>query len=428
MLPVYFDPSDTRPHLLVNREKELAWLEGRLSDYLKRNEESRYTGRSFAVIGNKGIGKTIMAEAALDRIKKSQLGASALFLLADCRRLRGRREVLTQVAQAAVQELNTLWQINNLDAKLGSLLDTAKVLRTLCNFNADVELKVVHEHLVQFKRAVDLSGRRSFLANLSVNFGVSLERIDKRQQELVGKIKFDEARLCRAFCDFFHDVREQGMHVVLHLDNIDELRHEYYQEEEVRKDVDGILALRDAPIGLLLSMRTYYAGSLPREVTQRLLLNQLKAADLQTVVLQRVADSMDDGTRHNLQKALSEVPLRDPAERLASMARTPLSYLLWSQFLYDHMDQPLSVVLQRFLETHYSNIPASTLRKLVRRFLAPDQPLPLAEVLAACDGNQAIYNQLLDRQAVLPQDFWHPVDFTLDPELDFLFWMEKGQG
>jgi hypothetical protein len=45
--------------------------------------------------------------------------------------------------------------------------------------------------------------------------------------------------------------------------------------------------------------------------------------------------------------------------------------------------------------------------------------------LAACGDNEAVLNQLQDRQAILPVDFWNPVEFTLDPELTFLRHKDK---
>jgi len=39
-------------------------------------------------------------------------------------------------------------------------------------------------------------------------------------------------------------------------------------------------------------------------------------------------------------------------------------------------------------------------------------------LLAACGGNEAEVNQVIDRQGVLPKDFWDPATYyTLDPEL-----------
>ncbi len=419
------DPIDTSPRFLVNRTREQEWLRRRLLDYLSLNEEVSYSSRSVAVLGEKGVGKTILVRSVLEEISR-KTPHETIFLMADCRRLRSRRDVLTHIAQESVNKLATRAKIAE-TTENRALLDTARALRVLCNFEADAELKVVHEHMSLYKDAVGIKGERLFLSNLTVNFGVSLERSEKKVKELVGKIRFDEQRLVGLFVDFFRDVRAQGLHVVLHLDNIDELRHEHYQEEgvrkQVRRDVDSILALRDAPIGLVLGMRTYYSGSLPREVTQRLPLAKLSADDLMALLLRRAEPNDNAEALARLRREFDRPPLSESLRRLAAMARTPLAFLQWAQSLFDHSDETLDSVIDRFLMSHCSNVPLRTLRWVASAFIDPAQPVPKATLFERCDSNQSLFNQLLDCQVVLPTDYFHPEDFTLDPELDALLWL-----
>jgi len=427
MLQIALDPIDTSPRFLVNRTREQEWLARRLRTYLALNEEVTYTGQCFAVLGEKGIGKTILVRAVLDSIKRNT-PRETIFLLADCRRVRSRRDVLTEIAQEVVRRLAQSSAIAP-SPQLDALLDSARVLRVLCNFDADAELKVVHEHMLQFKAAAGLSGDRQFLSNLKLNFGVSVDLSERRVKELVGKVRFDEQRLVGLFVDFFRDVRTAGIHVVLHLDNIDELRHEHYQEDSVRKqvrrDVDSILALRDAPIALVLGLRTYYSGSLPREVTQRLPLLKLQGNDLTDLLVKRADPKEDADVLARLKREFSNPPLAEPLGRLAAMARTPLAFLQWAQALFDQPNEKLDSVIERFLASHCSNVPLHTLRRISSAFVEPNQPVPKAKLLDCCDSNQSLFNQLLDCQVVLPMDFFHPEDFTLDPELDALFWLSK---
>lgn len=378
------------------------------------------------MLGEKGVGKTILVRAVLDKLRQSP-PRETLFLLADCRRLRTRRDVLTEIAQQAVERLELRRRVDPKSKNDQALFETARALRTLCNFDADAELKVVEEHMTVFKAAAGLNGEKLFLSALGVNFNVSVER--KRGQELVGKVRFDEQRLLSLFLAFFRDVRSQGLHVVLHLDNIDELRHQHYQQEnvrqEVRRDVDSILSLRDAPIGLVLGLRTYYAGSLPREVTQRLPVKKLGPEDLLAALRQR---ALGDGPAQ-LQQAFEAPPYSAPLRQLALMSRTPLAFLQWAQTLFDTVpfapETSLDHVIDTFLQSHCSNLPLPTIRRVCQAFLSPEQPIPKTQLLGCCDQNPSLYNQLLDCQVVLPMDFFHPEDFTLDPELDAKFRLLK---
>lgn len=426
----YFDPTEAAPRLLINREDELKWLRTRLLDYLRRTEDKAYTGRPLALIGEKGVGKTILAAAVLDSLKhEPNIGKHTLFLRVDCRRARSGRDVLTEIAQGLVESLAVE---QKLDAKspLAGLLDAARILRTLCNF-VDAELKTVHEHLLQYKAALGLKGDRKLLGSLAVDFGISLERSEKHLTTLEGKLRFDDRRLARALGALFADIRGQGLHVVLHLDNIDELRHEGYQDEAVRgqtrHDVETVLSLIDAPIALLLCMRTYFAGSLPREVKQTKKLGQLASEHLQALLRPRLESTLSPDELQALLTVLSGSALQADFHRLAAMSRTPLSYLTWLQARMDDPRSTLDACLRSYLRTHYASLPEATLERVVRAFSQPEQPVSAAQLLAACADNQAVYSQLLDRQVVLPLDYWHPTEFTLDPELDFLFWLIKGQ-
>ena len=71
--------------------------------------------------------------------------------------------------------------------------------------------------------------------------------------------------------------------------------------------------------------------------------------------------------------------------------------------------------------TNYSTLRAEGPREGRRRVRGSEGPLlARAAVLAASGNNEAVLNHLQHRHAILPVDFWNPVEFTLDPELSFL--------
>lgn len=410
-----FDPALVDPLLLVDRQDDADWLVDGLSTYL--GDPEPHGAVSFCITGEKGVGKTILTRAALRRLR-ARFSDHTVFVDVDCRRLRSGREVFDAVAQAVVDGLSDLKEATAPISE--ELLATARVLATITRFD-DVELKVIHEHLEQYKVALGLRGDRSLLRSLGYNFGISLERSVKTARDLTGRIRLEEHRLCRSLCALFQDIRDANLDVVLYLDNLDELRHSYRSADErdrVWLDTEAILGLREANIALVLNMRSYYSGILPREVSNRRVLRGLPHDELLAIVKCRLEQE-----RAEIKTAMAEPACQAMLRELAEVAPTPLAFLTWLKFLFEEgMLTPEGIApgLSRYLQAYYSNLPESTLRKVAKAFEEPDQPIARAALLDACDGNEALLAQLQDRQAVLPVDFWNPIEFTLDPELSFL--------
>jgi hypothetical protein len=411
----HFDPSAVNPLLLVNRKQDFDWIVERLSTYLK--DPGPHDGLGFCVTGEKGSGKTILTRAAIRKLRES-FSDRTVFLDVNCRELRSAKAVFAAIALATVESLNDLRKAS---ARVpNELFASAQILVTITGFD-DTELKVVHEHIQQFKVAMGLQGKRALLEALNVSFGISLERSEKTAKELIGKVRFDEHRVCKVVCALFRDIREAGFDIVLYLDNLDELRHTYRTPEErerVRLDVEALLLVREAPIGLVVNVRTYFSGILPREITNRRVLRRMSDADLLQTVVQRV-----DGELSEVKARFGEAPFKAEAQKLSRIAPTPLALLQWFKFLFEEeliAPGQMKDGLDQYLEINYTSLRRDTLRKVVEAFDEPTSPLPRATLLAACGNNEAVLNQLQDRQAILPVDFWNPLEFTLDPELSFL--------
>ncbi len=183
-----------------------------------------------------------------------------LFLDINCRDIHSARAVIGQAAKQVVTGLLELRALGLIVKD--ALVEIAKILVALTGFD-DVELKGVHEHIEQFKSAIQLGGRQSFLKCLTASFSISLERSEKTVESMTGKVKFDVARLAEAINALFEDISEQGYDVVLYLDNLDELHHEYRNaaaRDAVRNDVAALLSLRKSPIVLVVNVRTYSAA------------------------------------------------------------------------------------------------------------------------------------------------------------------------
>ena len=417
-LPMFFDrlnPTDLDPRQMVDRERDVRWLNEVLSRYLQVAEPSE--GRAICVTGEKGVGKSILTRRVIEDLR-ADYSANTLFLIVDCRSCHERRGVLAAITNQAVHELHSL---HNAGAKVAeSLMATAQLLRQLAQLDR-VELKVAHEQVRQFSMAARLGGRRSLLSALKLNFGISMELTDREIKSLTGSVHFDDQGIAEALVAMFEDIRAQGFHVVLYLDNIDELRHEYRSAEErdrVRKDVEQILELRRAPVGLVLNMRKYYTGVVSRDISNQRVLRQVPPDILCEIIQRRLEEE-----RKAIAEALAVEAAQAVIKRLAEVAPTPVAFLLWNKFLFEEGYFRLERLAEGFtayLETQYSNLDTKILHTLARRFPDPDAILEAVDVLEACNHNRAIFSQMQDRQVILPHDFWNPTQFKLDPELYFL--------
>jgi hypothetical protein len=232
-------------------------------------------------------------------------------------------------------------------------------------------------------------------------------------------VRFDERRLCNALASLFEDVRGSGIDVVLSIDNMDELSHHFGTAEELQKvwrDSEVLLELCDAPVVFLVIMRTYYSGILPREIANRRVLGRLPESDLIAILAKRLVSE-----RPEVKRAVEEPILKKALAGVARRAPTPLAFLMWFKALFEEnalSEETLGVGVTRFLETYYSTIPVEVLRRVVEAFAQPDSVISREALLKACGGNEAELKQIVDRQGVLPKDFWDPATYyALDPEL-----------
>lgn len=410
-----FDPFAIDPQLLVNRRADLDWLAGAVTDYLNDPDPKARGPLSFCILGEKGVGKTILTRAALLEPQK-QFSDRTIFVEADCRRFRTAKELIDAIAKDVVAALDRLLHAGT--AVSNELMSTAQVLAAITRFD-DAELKEVHLHLEQFKAATSLKGERSLLRVLKLDFQISIDLSISTSRELSGKVRFDEMRLCNALAALFKDIRQSGVDVVLYIDNMDELSHHYRtaeDREKVRRDTEVILALCSAPIVFIVNMRTYYSGILPREIANRRVLRRLPEGELLAILEKRLGPE-----RPEVKRAAENPILKRTLAKVAGRAPTPLAFLMWFKALFEEnalSEEKLADGVTRFLETYYSTLPIEVWRRVVAAFAQPDGVISRETLLAACSGNEAQLNQIVDRQGVLPKDFWDPTTYyTLDPEL-----------
>jgi hypothetical protein len=410
-----FDPFAIDHLFLVNRKADFDWLTGAISEYLRDPDPKARGPLSFCVLGDKGAGKTILTRAAMHQARVD-FSDRAIFVEADCRRFRTAKGVIDVIAKNVVAALDELRRTGT--PVSNELMSTAQVLAAITRFD-EAEIKDVHQHVEQFKAATSLKGEQWLLRALKLDFQISIERSSSTSRELSGKVLFDEMRLCNALVALFKDIRNNDIDVVLYIDNMDELSHHLQTPEDrqkVRRDTGVLLTLRDAPVIFVVNMRTYYSGILPREIANRRVLDRLPEGELLAILAKRL-----EPERPEVKSAVQDAAVKAALARIASFAPTPLAFLTWFKALFEAgalSKDKLDAGVTSFLGTYYSTLPVDVWRRVVAAFAQPESAINREALLNACGGNEAELNQVVDRQGVLPKDFWDPTTYyTLDPEL-----------
>jgi len=408
------DSRDTEPEIHVNRDADVTWLTSSLEGYLRAGDAR--LGRAFRVTGAKGSGKTIFVRSVLENLRRKH-SANTIFLEVDCRRCPGSREVFGSIAHCAVMELKSLQRAG---AKIEEpLIEAAQLLNVLTRFT-DVELKQVHENLIQYKSAAQLGGKVSLLKTIEANFGISLERTEKQIKQLTGSIRLDEYRVCAALRAFLGDLRERGLSVVLFVDNIDELLHDYGDEEQrakVKQQAGWVLELSQAPVAMIACMRTYFAD-IARHIGNKRHLDPVAPNVLSGIVERRMKDEPSD-----VQEQFEKAEVQGLLNMVTRSAPTPLACIEWFKMLCeeDAFDkQRRKKAIEAFVKAEYAGVPLDVLQRVVWAFPSPHDEIDRAALLSACKESESDLSAVQERQVVLPNDFWNPTRFALDPSLHIL--------
>lgn len=412
MRQINWSPSDVHPSLLVDRDEVRAELREDVLSYLGRDDpESKST---WAVIGDKGIGKTILTRAVLEDVRARRSGTTVIATV-DCRERQSWREVLSQLCWALVTELRSLQKIKN-GAVSDGLITQAQLLDELAKLD-NAELQTLHERASSFRAGLKLAPSSELLSALQVDLGLELGFDEKKIRTLTGTRAFDESRLNRAVCALCRDIRAAGLRVVIYLDNVDELDHDYHDETSrvrVRRDAEGLLRLSNAPVALILNMRTYFSRVLPRQMANPpIVVEPLPPEDLHAILEKRNRQES-----RAVQEIFGQPDSRDAVGNLARLAPTPFSFLTWVHYLYRReylVSGRLDEGFSRYVKAMFATIDERRILRVMESFETPTAIVGRERVLAACEGNESLLRVLEDRQVVLPGDFWAPDRYTLDP-------------
>jgi Cdc6-like AAA superfamily ATPase len=407
------NPASVDPEEIVDRDTDAQWLHEGVTAWLAAKDPR--PGGAFCILGDKGIGKSILTRRVIAELREIH-AATTLFVIVDCRPLRSQRDVFQRAASQLLEDLHG--RRDDADP----LVAAVRAFAALARFDG-VTLKHAHQHLTQFKVGLDLGGSTSLFKWLDTTLGISLTRSKQHIDSLEGSITINATLLHDAFVQLVDDIlRHAKLRVVLYLDNLEELRHEAIARpasvrEEVRAEVEALLDLSEAPLGLIINMRTYYSSVLTRRISKRLALGPLTSAEHLGILSRRLQRE-----RREVQKRVNEDPgIQAALAQLAGMARTPLAFLAWAEFVLEeglYANANMGEALHGRLRNHYPDLVAVIPR--IAALFADKPTVDFETVREACGQSELVLRKLLDQQVLLPDNYWDPSEFHLDPELGFL--------
>lgn len=412
--PIYFqhlDPTSTLPGLLIDRDAERERLYQLLQRFVTAPQDARRT-LSLTVTGPKGSGKSIVTQSVLSRLRQD-FSAQLAILSVDCRQRRGWREVLAMVAETLREELRSLQDARVPVPPYG--IEAAGLLRDIASMD-----EVKEEQLEEFTRSYTARASFDRALTLRVAFnaelGLELTRTETRRRALSASRLLDEGRVSNLLIALLRDLAQDGLRVVLFIDNLDELDHRYTTAEErlaVRQEVEGLLRLREAPVAFIVNVRTYFAGALGRVNDTRVLLEALPPERLHEVLARRLEDEPPE-----VLAALRAPEVQTEVGWLAEVSGSPLEFLnhVRNRGQAGRLDPARrgDDVRAEARET-FPNLTIEQIERLVRGF--GTSPTRTWGELAQALGNESLLRRMVQAQAVLPVDYWEPDELTLDPRL-----------
>jgi hypothetical protein len=415
----HFDPSDIAPDVLIDREDDVSWVRSNFESYFDAIEQRTLNDaakRIVCVTGDKGIGKSILAAKVVQELRKKYSG-STLFVSVDCRGTNGARDVVASIASGLVNEIATFAPIVAAGGKPFPpwLQALAAVLSTVAHADA-ASRKTLHQQLGVHKATLKLGGQLMLRA-LNAEFDISIEREVRDLNALETTVTFDVDRLLMLTTRLFEDIRAAGMRVFLLIDNVDELQHEYWDadaRQNTQATVKRVLKLCDAPIAMLLCMRTYFQSILPRAVGEPHELEPLPAARLLEIVDHRIG----------LDTAAVQAAMRTDAAQavlgaLADRAATPLAMITWVKWVAQSkrgFADPIGAHARKWRDARYvdfANVVAATLKLFATK--RAEDAVAKDALLADIGSDDEGFRYLQTTELILPRDFWNPTHFVLDP-------------
>lgn len=394
--------------LFADREAVVEDLASTLESFLAPGAPGE--GRVL-VRGHRGVGKSILTRAALQRVIDT-LGPLAITVDA-ARTAHGPDAFLRRLASELASEA-----IANVTDK--TLLGCAELLKRFSETT-----KVTVRETQQWTRTLQLglSTKYQFLDKVQFEFGLTRAAGRSRVLEESFERQVNDDFLQELIQEFLHDCRTAGQHVVLFLDNLDQVGYGEIEEDvkRVTNLARHLFSLRDAVV--VANLRSEFVSADLRKLYS----HEITVEGMRPEELLLVAQARMQRTTEEVRTALEEVGFLELARQLTRWTDNAWGFLNWLTFFdYEPLDfapddaEALRKRLMRFAERRYSGLRANELERVSGVYRnEPSRFLTAAEL-----DTHGITNELLQRAvrygALVPDWLLSPDRYMLAPGLHFL--------
>ena len=394
--------------LFADRQDQVDDLSAILESFLEPGAPGE--GRVL-VRGHRGVGKSILTRAALQRVIDTM---GPLTVTVDAARTgHGTDAFLRRLAADLSREA-----IENVTD--GTLVTCAELLRRFSE-----STKVTVRETQQWARSLQLgvSTKYHFLDKVQFEFGLTRAATRSRTVEDSYERTVDENFLRELIQEFLSDCREAGQYTVLFLDNLDQVGYGEIEEDvkRVTNLARHLFSLRNAVI--VANLRSeFVSADLRKLYSHEVLVEGMRAEELMLVAQARMKKASERS-----REAMKSAGFLDIARQLTRWTNNAWGFLNWLMFLdYQPIEfspddeQAMRRALMRFAEQRYAGLRSGEIERIGNVFKGdPTRFLTAAEL-----DTHGVTQELLERAvrygALIPDWLLSPDRYMLAPGLHFL--------
>jgi len=395
------DPDSIDPALFVNRDKEIVRLKGQIASFIDHNQSVGRTGR-FLIMGERGIGKSILSHKILNELKDEVLH---LQIRVDGRQAKSTFELLQLIAEKLHQDAKQVFTDK-------TLVGSAELLYRVSR-STTYKVKEVEE--LQKEVNYKLGTSRTFLSLIKAEISLGGKHTQNQSLELEYAPKLTEQLLTRMLQAFFDDLMEAQHKVLVFIDNLDQVA-----SGQSEKDVERITQFTTTLMGLerlvlVINLRSEFV---PRELARAW--RPIRIKGLESEVLLKILDAR---LERSLEKdVLQASKLDDIAQELSKCIDNPWVFLQWVDYLVNNTEiepETFGEELNDWVESKYPRPRWGDIQAVIQFFLKHEDGTVLIEEWKNAEFSDSVKRQAKLHHLIIPDFILEPTEFHLNPELLF---------
>jgi hypothetical protein len=394
--------------LFTNREDLLSDLVERLKSFLEPGAPGQ--GR-ILVRGHRGVGKSILTRRAIEIVISA---IPALRVIVDGAQTgHGPDAVLKRIAADLGREATE-------NATDSAVQKGAELLQRFAALTK-VNVKEVRQWSKNLQLGASIKSK--LVESVQVEFGISGAASRVRTVEESYERVIDADFLKDKVQDFLSDCRAAGQHVVLFVDNLDQVGYAEINED-VRRVTDlakVILGFRDCVV--VANLRTEFVSADLRKLYS----NDVVVPGLEPEELLRIAKTRMSSVGPDRRLALKEAGFEALATKLASWTTNAWGYLSWLADLdYERIDfkpdddEGLRKALLRIAENRFAGLRSEEILRVATAFKSAPAEFLTGNDLDTHGVTQELRERAIRYGAVVPDWLLSPDRYMLSPGLHFL--------